>query len=128
LSVRLKPQTGRNDQGGGVVWRYRDARNYYVCRWNPLENNFRLYKVLDGKRSQMDTAKVNADPRGWHTLRVVHVGREIRCSLDGTLLLEAENDEIAASGRVGLWTKSDAVTRFDDFSAGSGAATDVEEL
>jgi hypothetical protein len=128
LAVKVKPRTGRIDQGGGVVWRYRDAQNYYVCRWNPLENNFRLYLVLDGKRSQMDTAKVKADPRHWHTLRIVHVGREIRCALDGTLLLEAESDEIAAPGRIGLWTKADAVTGFDDLSAGPATAGDVEEL
>jgi hypothetical protein len=128
ISVKLKPRAGQIDQGGGLAWRYRDARNYYVCRWNPLENNFRLYLVADGKRTQMDTAKVKADPARWHTLRIVHVGREIRCWLDDALLLEAENDDLSAPGRAGLWTKSDAVTNFDDFSAGPATADDVAEL
>jgi len=128
LSVRLKAHSGKLDQGGGLVWRYQDAQNYYIARWNPLEDNFRVYKVVSGKRSQMDTAKVKADPQSWHAIRVVHVARSLRCYLDGKLLLEAGDDEFSKPGKVGLWTKSDAVTHFDDLVLRAAEAKDVEDL
>ncbi len=128
LSVKLKPRTGKLDQGGGLVWRYQDTQNYYIARWNPLEDNLRVYKVVKGKRSQMDTAKVKADPQGWHFLRVVHVGRSIRCYLDGKLLLEAADDEFPNPGQIGLWTKADAVTHFDELMLRAADAKDIEEL
>jgi len=128
LSVKIRPREGKIDQGGGVVWRYRDAQNYYLCRWNPLEDNFRAYKVVAGKRSQMDTAKVPGNLRDWQTLRIVQVGREFRGYFNGKLLLEVEDDEFPEAGRIGLWTKSDAVTDFDEFTARTATDHDVEEL
>jgi hypothetical protein len=115
LSVRLKAVSGEKDQGGGPVWRAKDARNYYVCRWNPLEDNFRLYKVIDGKRTQLATADLKA-PAGWRTLRVVMKGDAIECHLDGKKLLEAKDDALKDAGKVGLWTKADAATNFDDLT------------
>jgi hypothetical protein len=115
LSVQLKAVSGKDDQGGGPVWRARDGKNYYVCRWNPLENNFRLYKVIDGKRTQLATADVKVEA-GWHTIRVVMKGDAIECSLDGKKCLEAKDDALKDAGKVGLWTKADAATYFDDLA------------
>jgi hypothetical protein len=113
LSVKLKAVGGEIDRGGGAVWRAKDAKNYYIARYNPLEGNFRLYKVVEGKRTQLATAEV-ADTGGWRELRVVMAGERIECSLDGKKLLEAKDAALPAAGRVGLWTKADAATRFDD--------------
>ena len=117
LSVAFKANKGILDQGGGLVWRYQDADNYYVARMNPLENNFRLYTVLAGKRTQLVTVedlKIKSDE--WHTLAIKQVGKKIICSLDGKALIEAENDAITKAGAVGLWSKADAQTSFDDLT------------
>jgi len=124
LSVALKAVRGKIDQGGGPVWRYRDENHYYIARVNPLEWNFRLYKVVAGKRTQLATADVeppdgvdeDAWAKAWHTIRVVHKGDKIACYLDGKLLLEAADGTFAGVGKVGLWTKADAVTAFDQLT------------
>ncbi len=117
LSVAVKAISGKNDQGGGLVWRYRDADNYYVARWNPLEDNFRVYKVVDGKRMQLETADVKLPPGRWHTVKVTQSGDAIRCYLDGKQYLEAKDDSFRSAGKIGLWSKSDAVSYFDHFQA-----------
>ncbi|WP_254509527.1 prenyltransferase/squalene oxidase repeat-containing protein [Anatilimnocola floriformis] len=127
VRVRLKSISGELDQGGGVVWRYADPKNYYIARWNPLEDNFRVYKVVDGVRSQLDSAKV-PHRVDWQTLRIVTYGRNIRGYLDDKLLLEAEDDQFAQAGLIGLWTKSDAVTQFDDLQVVAAFKGNVEEL
>jgi hypothetical protein len=114
LSVSFKAIKGDIDQGGGPVWRYRDANNYYICRMNPLESNFRVYKVVDGKRTQLATSDVKVPLNEWHEIRVIHEGNRIRCFLDNVLRLEAEDATFSETGYVGLWTKADAVTHFDD--------------
>ena len=131
LTVALKGVRGKIDQGGGPVWRYQDNDNYYVARINPLEWNYRVYKVVKGKRTKLASADVDVDendPRAdeddallgrWHLIRVVHRGDQIRCYLNGKLLLEADDDTLQAAGKVGLWTKADAVTRFDSLSVAS---------
>src|SRR5262249_62288358 len=53
LSVSFKAVAGESDQGGGFVWRYQDHNNYYICRMNPLEDNYRVYHVVNGKRVQI---------------------------------------------------------------------------
>ncbi|MBI4600998.1 MAG: hypothetical protein HY721_03470 [Planctomycetes bacterium] len=116
VSVKLKAVAGETDQGGGVVWRAKDAKNYYVARHNPLEDNFRVYKVVGGKRTQLGSADVDV-PGGWHDLKVVMVGDKIECSFDGKKHLEVKDGTFAEAGKVGLWTKADAQTRFDDFAA-----------
>jgi hypothetical protein len=127
LSVAVKALRGEIDQGGGPVWRYQDANHYYIARLNPLEWNYRVYKVVDGKRVQLASADLKPVAEGesladqWHTLRIVHRGESIRCYLNGKLLLEAADGAIAAAGRVGLWTKADAVTAFDDLSVAEAA-------
>lgn len=90
-----------------------DNKNYYVCQVNPMEANFRLYQVVNGKRTQLGTA--DTEQKKWCTIHVVQKGPEIQCWLNGELLLKAKDDTIKAPGRVGLWTKADAVTSFDQF-------------
>lgn len=118
LSVRLKALAGGEDQGGGVLWRYQDSRNYYLARANPLEDNLRLYKVVRGKRKLIKNARLDILP-GWHALQIQMRGRRIECLFDGKTLLEAQDSTFGEAGRVGLWTKADAQTAFDDLAAAS---------
>jgi hypothetical protein len=119
LSVAFKAVSGKNDQGGGFVWRYRDADNYYIARMNPLEENYRVYKVVGGKRTQLGREGTKEElkvPTGtWHTLKVTMAGDHIQCFLDGMKQLDVKDSTFAEAGKVGLWTKSDAQTRFDSF-------------
>lgn len=118
LSVAFKAVAGREDQGGGLVWRYQDAGDYYVARMNPLEDNFRVYKVIAGRRVQLQTKEGLKVPAGeWHTLKVRMKGDRIECWLDGRKYLEAQDDALPKAGQVGLWTKADARTHFDNFKA-----------
>ena len=114
ITVSFKANKGRLDQGGGPVWRYQDANNYYICRHNPLEDNFRIYKVIAGKRRQLASMNFKADAGKWHTIRVVMRGDRIVCSVNGRELA-VRDGAITKAGKVGLWTKADAVTSFDDF-------------
>jgi len=115
LSVAIKSGTGEDDQGGGLVWRAKDADNYYITRWNPLENNIRLYKVEGGLRTTLKSAdNVQSDAKQWHTLSVSHSGKKITVKFDDKVILEAEDESIKDPGKVGLWTKADASSWFDD--------------
>ncbi len=114
LEVKVKAVKGREDQGGGLLWRAKDADNYYVVRWNPLEDNFRLYYVKRGRRKMLASAYCKADPHVFHLIRVEHRGEVIRCFFDGKLLLEKKDRTFSAAGQIGLWTKADAETLFDD--------------
>jgi hypothetical protein len=115
LQVAFKAVAGKKDQGGGLVWRYQDANNYYIARMNPLEDNLRLYKVIAGKRIQLATVEDIKVPVGeWHTLRVKMTGDRMEVHLDGKKHLEAKDDAIARAGKIGLWSKADAQTYFDD--------------
>src|SRR5437867_4188893 len=112
VSVRFKPISGREDASGGIVFRFSEGR-YYVVRSNALEDNFRLY-YYDRVRNQLATAKVKPPALvQWHTLRVVAVGDHIQAYLNGQLLLD-HRDTRYRLGQIGLWTKSDSVTAFDD--------------
>jgi len=115
LSVRLKAVAGETDRGGGLIWRARDAKNYYIARYNPLEDNFRLYKVEDGKRTQFQSANVPGDTN-WHVLRVTMVGPKMICYLDGKSYLEADDTTFTKAGKIGLWSKADAQSYFDDLT------------
>jgi len=114
LSVAFKAVTGEGDQGGGPMWRYRDPNNYYIARMNPLEKNYRVYKVVNGMRTQLGSATVEAPAGKWHTIRVVHKADHIQCYLNGKPLLDVKDDTFKEAGKIGLWTKADAVTYFDD--------------
>src|SRR5262245_5786901 len=93
LSVMFKADKGKRDQGGGIAWRYLDAGNYYVARFNPLEDNYRLYKVVAGKRIQLETKENLKFPAGkWHALRVKMTGAQIECYLNGKKYLEAKDE------------------------------------
>jgi hypothetical protein len=116
LSIKLKAVAGEIDRGGGLVWRAKDAKNYYIARYNPLEDNIRVYKVQDGKRTMFKGGKVPGDEK-WHTLRVTMVGPKITCYLDGKQYLEAEDATFPGAGMIGLWSKADAQTYFDDLTA-----------
>lgn len=126
LSVRFKPISGKFDQGGGLVWRARDEKNYYIARYNPLEDNFRVYKVENGKRSKFfQSADIKHTP-GWHTLRVTMHGSRISCFLDGKKYLEADDKTFSQPGMIGLWSKADAQTYFDDLTLVGDAEPDDE--
>ena len=118
LSVQVKAIGGRVDQGGGPIWRCRDENNYYIARFNPLESNFRVYRVKDGHRHQLDSATIETQPGKWYQVEVRMVGTHITCAIDGRPLLETDDSSFTGPGKIGLWTKSDAVTRFDDLIAG----------
>lgn len=128
LSVKVRALSGVVDRGGGLVWRYQDAKNYYLSRWNPLENNLRVYKVVDGIRTQLDTAQIKTDIDSWHVVRIVAVGRSIRGYFDGKLLIEVEDDQFSKAGRIGLWSKADAVTEFTEMTLRSATTDDIEEF
>ena len=116
LTVEVKALRGQEDQGGGPIWRCLDENNYYICRFNPLEDNFRVYKVVDGIRRQLDSARVKTEAGKWHTVRVLMVRDQITCYLDGVKLLEARDNSFKEGGMIGLWTKADAATTFDDLT------------
>ncbi len=115
LSVKLKAVAGETDRGGGLVWRAQDAKNYYIARYNPLEDNYRVYKVEDGKRTMFKGEKVAGDEK-WHTLRVTMVGPKITCYLDGKQYLDAEDSTFPGAGMIGLWSKADAQSYFDELT------------
>ena len=112
MEVSMKPVSGREDQGGGLIWRAKDKDDYYICRANPLESNFRVYYVKDASRHQLASASVAIETGAWHTIRVEQSGDRIACSLDGKRLLEVRDATIAGEGGIGLWTKSDAASEF----------------
>ena len=114
FSARVRADTGEEDRGGGLVWRAKSAGDYYVARWNPLEENLRVYKVVAGVRTLLQNADCKAAGDAWHSLRVTMVGAHIQVALDGAALLDTQDASLADAGRVGLWTKADASTWFDD--------------
>ena len=115
VSVKGKAISGKVDQGIGLVFRFRDPQSYYVVRANALENNVRLYKMVNGRRKQIAGAEVKVTSGQWHTLRVVARGGHIVCYFDGQKLIDV-HDATYAQGKVGLWTKADSVTAFDDLT------------
>src|SRR5437773_5011490 len=114
VSVRFRPVSGKEDASGGIIFRARDDRNYLLVRANALENNFRLYTLVNGKRSTIASARVTEPKLGeWHRIRVVAKGPKIQAYLDDSLLLDHEQKTFMG-GWVGLWTKADSVTEFAD--------------
>jgi len=114
LSVKFKAVSGEVDRAGGLVFRLKDANNYYIVRANALEDNYRLYHVVAGKRRQFAGANFKVTSGEWHELRVECVGNKIICYYDGAKKIEATDDTFKDAGKVGLWTKADSVTYFDD--------------
>jgi len=119
VEVKFKPISGKQDQAGGVVWRCQDADNYYVARANALEDNLTIYHTINGQRVSFKNVETKVTPGQWHTLRVDFQANRFAVTFDGRKLLEADDDSFKAAGKVGVWTKADSVTAFDDFSFGS---------
>ncbi|MFI5458507.1 MAG: family 16 glycoside hydrolase [Isosphaerales bacterium] len=115
LSVRMKAIAGEHDQGGGLVWRAKDAKNYYLVRYNPLEDNYRLYHVVNGKRTLIQNVDITHSD-GWNTLRVTMTGDQITCYYDGKKSIEAKDSTLPEAGKIGLWSKADAQSEFDDLT------------
>ena len=122
ISVKFKPVSGKKDQAAGIVWRYRDKDNYYIVRANALENNVVLYKVQNGKREDLPVKgegrtygkKATVPKNQWSELRVTAKGNLFTVWLNGQKLYEVEDATFTEAGKVGLWTKADSVTYFDD--------------
>lgn len=114
IEVDFKGVKGEEDQGGGPVWRYKDADNYYIARANPLEDNYRVYKVVDGNRKQLASADFDIPTGEWHNLKIKMIANHIECFYDGEKFLDVKDDTFKETGKVGLWIKADAVTWFDD--------------
>jgi hypothetical protein len=114
LSVRFKAVSGEVDRAAGLVFRLKDANNYYIVRANALEDNYRLYHVINGSRRQFAGANFKVTSGEWHELKVESIGNKIICYYDGAKKIEATDDTFKDAGKVGLWTKADSVTYFDD--------------
>ncbi|HEY8706995.1 MAG TPA: family 16 glycoside hydrolase [Burkholderiaceae bacterium] len=118
VEVKFKPISGGEDQAGGLVWRWKDGDNYFVARANALENNVSLYYIERGSRKTLKYVDAPVTPGTWHTLRVEFAGTRIAVSLDGKRTIEFEDKHLSGAGAVGVWTKADSVTAFDDFTYG----------
>jgi hypothetical protein len=111
--IRFKAVAGKVDQAGGIAIRVRDADNYYVVRANALEDNVRFYRVVDGRREQLEGANVKVTSNEWHTLGLRAEGERFTVTYDGKTLYSATDKTFASAGKIALWTKADSVTRFD---------------
>ncbi|HSH64795.1 MAG TPA: family 16 glycoside hydrolase [Bacteroidia bacterium] len=115
-NVKIKAIAGDEDQGGGLIWRCQNEKNYYLARYNPLENNFRFYKVVNGDRKQLKSFDGNIKSGEWFNMTITMIGNKITCLLNGDKLIETTDDTFANAGALGMWTKSDAQSYFDDLS------------
>jgi hypothetical protein len=113
-TVRFRARAGEVDRAGGLVAHYQDKDNYYVTRANALEGNVRLYKVVGGQRKQLASADADVRSGAWHELSLEVLGNHLRVFYEGRLLLEADDTALPGAGRVGMWTKADSITDFDD--------------
>ncbi len=116
VEVKFKPLAGREDQAGGVVWRWKDGDNYYIARANALENNVSLYYTERGRRRTLKYVDAPVAGNAWHTLRAEFKGSHIRVLFDGKAYIELDDSHITGPGAVGVWTKADSITAFDDFA------------
>ncbi len=117
IAVFLRARSGKIDQGGGPIWRVQDRNNYYIARYNPLEDNVSVYYVKDGKRTMLAYSGKIGLRDGWHLLKISHRGDRIRAFIDGEMrLMVNAGSYIPGKGGVGLWTKADAATAFDNFT------------
>jgi hypothetical protein len=116
VEVKFKAIAGKEDQAGGVMWRWKDKDNYYVARANALEDNVSLYYTTNGRRSTIKYVDAPVPKGVWHVLRVAFSGASIKVSLNGKLYIDLNDKHISGPGAVGVWTKADSDTAFDDFS------------
>ncbi len=119
VEVKFKPVAGKEDQAGGVIWRVQNANNYYISRANALEDNVTIYHTINGKRVAFKNINTKVTSGVWHTLRVDFKGNKFTVTFDGNKVIEATDESFANAGKVGVWTKADSVTEFDNFTYGS---------
>ena len=118
VEVKFKPISGKEDQAGGLVWRAKDPNNYYIARANALEDNVTIYHTVKGSRTEKKRTDMKVTPGQWHTLRVDFQGNHFTVTLDGKRAIEWNDDTFKDAGKLGVWTKADSVTLFDDFAYG----------
>jgi hypothetical protein len=116
VEVKFKAISGTEDQAGGIIWRAKDSNNYYVARANALEDNVTAYDTVNGRRTERKRTNMNVSPNQWHTLRVDFQGNHFAVALDGRKAFDWNDETFKEAGKVGLWTKADSVTLFDDFA------------
>jgi len=119
VEVKFKAISGKEDQAGGLVWRAKDANNYYVARANALENNVTIYHTINGRRTEKKRASMTVAGSQWHTLRIEFQGSHFVVMFNGKKALDWDDETFKDAGKVGVWTKADSVTEFDDFTYGS---------
>ena len=117
VEVKFKAISGKEDQAAGLVWRAKDANNYYVARANALESNVTIYHTIGGRRTEKKRARMPVATNQWHMLRVEFQGNHFVVRLNGTEALTWDDETFKDAGKVGVWTKADSVTLFDDFSS-----------
>jgi len=119
VEVKFKPLSGKEDQAGGIVWRAKDANNYYIARANALEGNVTIYHTINGRRVEKKRTSMKVASNEWHNLRVDFQGGHFTVTFDGKKAFDWDDDTFKDAGKVGVWTKADSVTLFDDFSYGT---------
>ena len=119
VEVKFKPISGKEDQAGGVIWRCKDKDNYYISRANALEDNVTIYYTINGRRTEKKRTNTKVAPNQWHDLRVDFDGHHFTVIFDGKEALEWDDDTFKEAGKIGVWTKADSVTLFDDFQYAS---------
>src|SRR6266404_6008859 len=119
VEVKFKPISGKEDQAGGVIWRAKDSNDYYIARANALEDNVTIYHTINGRRTEKKRTKMKVASNQWHSLRVDFQDNHFAVTFDSKKAIEWEDGTFTNAGMVGVWTKADSVTLFDDFSFGS---------
>lgn len=119
VEVKFKPISGKEDQAGGLIWRAKDSNNYYIARANALEDNVTIYHTINGSRTEKKRTETKVAPNTWHTLRVDFQGSHFTVTFDGKKAIEWDDGTFKEAGKVGVWTKADSVTLFDDFAYGN---------
>src|SRR6266480_2366894 len=119
VEVKFKPISGKEDQAGGVIWRLKDANNYYIARANALEGNVTIYHTINGRRVEKKRTSMKVASNEWHNLRVDFKSNHFTVKFDGKKAIDWEYETFKDAGKVGVWTKADSVTLFDDFSYGT---------
>lgn len=119
VEVKFKALSGKEDQAAGLVWRAKDANNYYVARANALENNVTIYHTIDGRRTEKKRVRMTVAANQWQTLRVEFQGSKFTVMLNGQKALDWDDETFKDAGKLGVWTKADSVTEFDDFTYAS---------
>lgn len=115
VQVKFKSVTGKEDQAGGVIWRWQNGDNYYIARGNALEDNIILFRTEGGERKELHRVPMKVTPKEWHILRVDFYGRRFTVTFDTHKVMEWEDDTFTKPGAAGVWTKADSVMLFDDF-------------